>query len=103
MMLLIKSNFLTISVLLFLVGFIGIVVNRRNLIIMLMSIEIMLLGVNLSFITYSTYLDDLVGLVFVFFILTVAAAESAIGLAIIVVYFRVKSTITMESISLVKN
>ncbi len=102
-MLLIKSNFLTISIILFLVGFIGIVVNRRNLIIMLMSIEIMLLGVNLSFITYSTFLDDLVGLIFVFFILTVAAAESAIGLAIIVVYFRVKSTITVESISLIKN
>jgi NADH-quinone oxidoreductase subunit K len=102
-MLLIKSNFLTISIILFLVGFIGIVVNRKNLIIMLMSIEIMLLGVNLSFITYSTFLDDLVGLVFVFFILTVAAAESAIGLAIIVVYFRVKSTITVESISLIKN
>lgn len=102
-MLLFKSNFLIISFILFLIGLLGIVINRTNLIIMLMSIEIMLLGVNFSFIVYSTFMDDLVGLIFVFFILTVAAAESAIGLAIIVVYYRVKSTIVVESISLIKN
>ena len=84
-------------------GVLGIIINRTNLIIMLMSIEIMLLAVNISFITCSMFLDDIIGQIFSFFVLTVAAAESAIGLAIIVVYFRVKSTISVESISLMKN
>lgn len=102
-MILAKGNFLLISSVLFLIGVLGIIINRTNLIIMLMSIEIMLLAINISFITYSIFLDDLLGQIFAFFILTVAAAESAIGLAIIVVYFRVKSTISVESISLIKN
>jgi NADH-quinone oxidoreductase subunit K len=102
-MILLKVHYILISSILYLIGVVGIIINRTNLIVMLMSLEIMLLAINISFITYSIFLDDLVGQLFAFFILTVAAAESAIGLAIIVVYFRVKSSISVESISLIKN
>ena len=77
--------------------------NRKNIILMLMSIELMLLAVNLNFIIFSVFLDDIVGQVFALFILTVAAAESAIGLAILVVYYRIRGTVSIEYINLLKN
>ncbi|MCL4150532.1 UNVERIFIED_CONTAM: hypothetical protein GTU68_038558 [Idotea baltica] len=79
--------------LLFLVGVLGIFITRKNIIIILMCVELMLLGVNLEFIIFSLYFDDIIGQLFSLFVLTVAAAESAIGLAILVVYFRIKGTI----------
>jgi NADH-quinone oxidoreductase subunit K len=94
------TNFLTVSMMLFILGLSGIMLNRRNIIIVLMSIELMLLAVNMNFIIYSVYLDDLMGQVFALFVLTVAAAESAIGLAILVIYYRVRGTIAMKSINL---
>ena len=95
-------KYITFSFILFLLGFWGIFLNRKNIIIMLMSIELMLLAVNLNFLFFSVYLDDIVGQLFALFVLTVAAAESAIGLAILVVYYRVRGTIAVEFISLLK-
>ncbi len=95
-------KYLTFSFLLFLLGFWGIFLNRKNIIIMLMSIELMLLAVNLNFLFFSVYLDDIIGQLFALFVLTVAAAESAIGLALLVVYYRVRGTIAVEFISLLK-
>ena len=95
-------KYLTFSFLLFLLGIWGIFFNRKNIIIMLMSIELMLLAVNLNFLVFSVYLDDLIGQLFALFVLTVAAAESAIGLALLVVYYRVRGTIAVEFISLLK-
>jgi len=95
-------NFLTIAMILFLIGIIGIVLNRKNILIMLMSVELMLLAVNFNFILYSVYLDDAIGQLFAVLILTVAAAESAIGLAILVVYYRVRGTIAVENIHLLR-
>ena len=92
----------TLAILLFLIGILGIVVNRKNIIIMLMSIELMLLAVNLNFLLFSVYLDDLIGQLFALLILTVAAAESAIGLALLVVYYRIRGTIAVEFINLMK-
>ena len=90
-------NFLLIiSTLIFLLGVLGLVLNKRNLLIILMSIELMLLGVNLNFIFFSIYLDDLMGQVFALYILTVAAAESAIGLAIFTVYYKDKQTLLLD-------
>lgn len=90
-------NFLLIlSTLIFLFGVLGLVLNKRNLLIILMSIELMLLGINLNFIFFSIYLDDLMGQVFALYILTVAAAESAIGLAIFTVYYKDKQTILLD-------
>ena len=87
---------------LFLIGITGIVLNRKNIIIMLMSIELMLLAVNMNFIIFSVYLDDIMGQLFALLVLTVAAAESAIGLAILVVYYRVRGTISVENIHLLR-
>ena len=95
-------NFLTIAMILFLIGITGIVLNRKNILIMLMSVELMLLAVNFNFILYSVYLDDEIGQLFAVLILTVAAAESAIGLAILVVYYRVRGTIAVENIHLLR-
>lgn len=95
-------NYLAVSMILFLLGIWGIFLNRKNIIVMLMSIELMLLAVNLNFLLFSVYLDDVVGQVFALFILTVAAAESAIGLALLVVYYRVRGTIAVEFINLLK-
>ena len=78
-------------------GILGIVVNRKNIIVLLMSIELMLLAVNLNFLTFSVYLDDLVGQVFVLFVLTIAATESAVGLAILAVYSDTKNAITFDN------
>jgi NADH:ubiquinone oxidoreductase subunit K len=91
-------KYLTVAMILFLIGITGIVLNRKNIIIMLMSIELMLLAVNLNFIIFSVYLDDIMGQLFALLVLTVAAAESAIGLAILVVYYRVRGTISVENI-----
>ena len=95
-------KYLTISIILFLMGIWGIFLNRKNIIIMLMSIELMLLAVNLNFLLFSVYLDDLVGQLFALLLLTVAAAESAIGLALLVIYYRVRGTIAVEFINLIK-
>ena len=95
-------QFLAVSMILFLLGIWGIFLNRKNIIIMLMSIELMLLAVNLNFLLFSVYLDDLIGQMFALLVLTVAAAESAIGLALLVVYYRVRGTIAVEFINLIK-
>jgi NADH-quinone oxidoreductase subunit K len=87
---------------LFLVGVWGIFFNRKNILIMLMSIELMLLAVNLNFLIFSTYLDDLSGQLFSLLILTVAAAESSIGLALLVIYYRTRGTIAIEYMNLLK-
>ena len=92
------SDYLILGGLLFALSVLGIFLNRRNVIILLMAIELMLLAVNLNFLAFAHYLGDLAGQVFVFFILTVAAAESAIGLAILVVLFRNKRTVDVEEL-----
>ena len=97
-----QVTYLSVSLLLFLLGVWGIFLNRKNIIVMLMSIELMLLAVNMNFVLFSVYLDDLVGQLFALFVLTVAAAESAIGLALLVVYYRVRGTIAVEFINLLK-
>ncbi len=96
------GHFLTLAGLLFTIGVFGIFLNRKNVIVILMSIELMLLAVNINFVTFSAYLGDLTGQVFTMFILTVAAAEAAIGLAILVVFFRNKGSIAVEDISSMK-
>jgi NADH-quinone oxidoreductase subunit K len=96
------GHYLSLGGMLFALSVIGIYLNRRNLIVLLMAIELMLLAVNLNFVAFSHYLGDLGGQVFVFFILTVAAAESAIGLAILVVLFRNRSTINVEELDTLK-
>ena len=95
-------KYLTVAMGLFILGVWGIFLNRKNIIIMLMSIELMLLAVNLNFIIFSVYLDDLLGQIFAIFILTVAAAESAIGLSILVIYSRIKGTLAIDFINLMK-
>ena len=95
-------QYLTVSMTIFLLGICGIFLNRKNLIIMLMSVELMLLAVNLILLVFSVYLDDIVGQIFALLVLTVAAAESAIGLALLVVYYRVRGTISVEMINLIK-
>ena len=92
------GHFLALGAILFALSVIGIFLNRRNLIVLLMCIELMLLAVNLNFVAFSHYLGDMAGQVFVFFILTVAAAESAIGLAILVVLFRERRSINVEDL-----
>jgi NADH-quinone oxidoreductase subunit K len=96
------SHYLILGAILFAISVIGIFLNRKNIIVLLMAIELMLLAVNLNFVAFSRFLDDAAGQVFVFFILTVAAAESAIGLAILVVLFRNLSTINVEDLDRLK-
>ena len=96
------SNFLLLGAILFAIAVAGIFLNRKNVIILLMSIELMLLAVNMNFIAFSYFHNDIAGQVFVFFILTVAAAEAAIGLAILVVLFRSRSTINVQDLDLMK-
>jgi NADH-quinone oxidoreductase subunit K len=96
------GHYLSLGAILFALSVIGIFLNRRNLIVLLMAIELMLLAVNLNFVAFSHYLGDMAGQVFVFFILTVAAAESAIGLAILVVLFRNRSSIAVEELDTLK-
>lgn len=96
------SHYLVLAAILFAVAVVGIFLNRKNVIVLLMAIELMLLAVNMNFIAFSHYLNDAAGQVFVFFILTVAAAESAIGLAILVVLFRNLQTINVEDLDHLK-
>jgi NADH-quinone oxidoreductase subunit K len=96
------AHFLTLGAILFAISVIGIFMNRKNLIVLLMAIELMLLAVNMNFIAFSHYLGDAAGQIFVFFILTVAAAESAIGLAILVVLFRNLNTVEVEELDELK-
>jgi NADH-quinone oxidoreductase subunit K len=95
-------HYLIVAALLFTIGVFGIFINRKNVIIILMSIELILLAVNINLVAFSAFLGDLVGQVFALFVLTVAAAEAAIGLAILVVYFRNRGTIAVEEINLMK-
>ncbi|MDH3703694.1 MAG: NADH-quinone oxidoreductase subunit NuoK [Alphaproteobacteria bacterium] len=96
------AHYLTVSAILFVLGLFGIFLNRKNVIIILMSIELMLLAVNINFVAFSTHLQDLVGQIFAMFVLTVAAAEAAIGLAILVVYYRNRGSIAVEDINMMK-
>ncbi len=96
------SHFLVLGALLFAIGVVGVFLNRKNLIVLLMAIELMLLAVNMNFVAFSHFLNDLSGQVFVFFILTVAAAESAIGLAILVVLFRNLRSINVDDLGNLK-
>jgi len=96
------SHYLILAAILFTIGVVGIFLNRKNLIVLLMSIELMLLAVNINFVAFSHYLNDLHGQLFVFFVLTVAAAEAAIGLAILVVLFRNLSTIHVDDLDSLK-
>jgi len=96
------SHYLSLGALLFAMSIVGIFLNRRNLIVLLMAIELMLLAVNMNFVAFSHYLGDMHGQIFVFFILTVAAAESAIGLAILVLLFRNKNSISVEELNELK-
>jgi len=102
-MIILNINYiLNIILILFLIGVLGLVLNRKNILITLMSIELMLLAINLNFIIFSIYLDNVTGYIFVLFILTIAATESAIGLAILTVYYRLKNTIKLDKIKNIK-
>ena len=96
------GHYLTLGAIIFTIGVVGIFLNRKNVIIILMSIELMLLAVNINLVSFSIYLQDLVGQVFTMFILTVSAAEAAVGLAIIVIYYKNKGSINVEQISSLK-
>ena len=96
------EHYLTVASVLFVIGIFGIFLNRKNVIVYLMSIELMFLAVNINLVAFSSFLNDLVGQVFSLFILTVAAAEAAIGLAILVCFFRVRGTIAVEEINSMK-
>jgi NADH-quinone oxidoreductase subunit K len=91
------QHFLTVSAILFVIGVLGIFLNRRNVILMLMAIELLLLSVNINLVAFSAYLGDLTGQVFAMFVLTVAAAEAAIGLAIMVIFFRRRGSIAIDA------
>ncbi|MEL7489700.1 MAG: NADH-quinone oxidoreductase subunit NuoK [Pseudomonadota bacterium] len=97
------GNYLTVAAILFSIGMAGIFLNRKNVIIILMSIELMLLAVNINLVAFAQFLNDLVGQVFAFMVLTVAAAEAAVGLAILVAYFRNRGDIAVEDANLMKN
>jgi NADH-quinone oxidoreductase subunit K len=96
------QHYLVVSAILFVMGVLGIFINRKNVIIILMAIELILLSVNINFVAFSAYLGDLVGQVFAMFVLTVAAAEAAIGLAILVIYFRGRGTIAVDDVNRMK-
>ncbi|MCM2343713.1 MAG: NADH-quinone oxidoreductase subunit NuoK [Alphaproteobacteria bacterium] len=96
------SHYLSLAAILFTLGVFGIFLNRKNVIIILMSIELMLLAVNINLVSFSSFLNDLAGQVFAMFVLTVAAAEAAIGLAILVIFFRNRGSIAVEDISTLK-
>jgi NADH-quinone oxidoreductase subunit K len=96
------GHYLTVAAILFTLGVLGIFLNRKNVIVILMSIELILLAVNINLVAFSTHLNDIVGQVFALFVLTVAAAEAAIGLAILVVYYRNRGSIAVEDINMMK-
>ncbi|MGJ3648837.1 NADH-quinone oxidoreductase subunit NuoK [Sphingomonas sp. GlSt437] len=96
------THYLVVAAILFGMGVLGLIANRKNLIVMLMAIELILLAVNLNLVAFSAYLGDLVGQVFAMFVLTVAAGEAAIGLAILVIYFRGRGTISVDDVNRMK-
>ena len=96
------GHYLTLAAVIFAIGIIGIFLNRKNVIIILMSIELILLAVNINLVSFSVYLQDLVGQIFTMFILTVAAAEAAVGLAIIVIYYKNKGSIHVDQVNSLK-
>ena len=96
------EHYLTVAAILFVIGIFGIFLNRKNVIVILMSIELMLLAVNINLVAFSTHLGDMVGQVFTLFVLTVAAAEASIGLAILVCFFRNRGTIAVEDVNVMK-
>lgn len=96
------NHYLTVAAIVFAIGVLGIFINRKNIIVILMSVELILLSVNINLVAFSAFLHDLTGQVFTLFVLTVAAAEAAIGLAILVVYYRNSGTIAVEDINLMK-
>jgi NADH-quinone oxidoreductase subunit K len=96
------NHYLVLAAILFVIGIFGVFLNKRNIIIILMSIELMLLAVNINFVAFSSYLNDIMGQIFSLLILTVAAAEAAIGLAILVIYFRNKGSISVDDINEMK-
>ncbi|MEN2785335.1 NADH-quinone oxidoreductase subunit NuoK [Sphingomonas qilianensis] len=96
------THYLVVAAILFALGVVGIIANRKNLIVMLMAVELILLSVNINFVAFSSYLQDLVGQVFAMFVLTVAAGEAAIGLAILVIYFRGRGTISVDDVNRMK-
>ena len=96
------AHFLVLGAILFAISVVGIFMNRKNIIVLLMAIELMLLAVNINFVAFSSYLGDMVGQVFTLFVLTVAAAEAAIGLAILVCFFRNRGTIDVEDVNVMK-
>jgi NADH-quinone oxidoreductase subunit K len=96
------SHYLTVAAILFTLGVLGIFINRKNVIVILMSVELILLAVNINLVAFSTNLNDITGQVFALFVLTVAAAEAAIGLAILVVFFRNRGSIAVEDVSMMK-
>ena len=96
------GHYLALAAILFTIGVFGIFLNRKNVIIILMSVELMLLAVNINLVAFSSFQDDLIGQIFALFVLTVAAAEAAIGLAILVIFFRVRGSIAVEDINMMK-
>ncbi len=96
------EHYIVVSAILFVLGVLGIFINRKNIIVILMSVELMLLAVNIQLVAFSAFLNDMVGQVFAMFVLTVAAAEAAIGLAILVIYFRGRGTIAVDDVNRMK-
>ena len=96
------EHYLTVAAVLFVIGIFGLFLNRKNIIILLMSIELMLLSVNINLVAFSSFMNDLVGQIFTLFVLTVAAAEAAVGLAILVSFFRNRGTIAVEDVNVMK-
>ena len=96
------GHFLTVAAILFTIGVLGIFLNRKNVIVILMSVELILLAVNINFVAFSSHLNDIVGQVFALFVLTVAAAEAAIGLAILVTFFRNRGSIAVEDVNMMR-
>jgi NADH-quinone oxidoreductase subunit K len=96
-------NFIIVSVTLFIIGLVGFLANRKNILLLLLALEIMLLAVNLNFVVFSVFLDDLLGQLFTLIVLTVAAAESALGLAILIVYYRVRGGIALDTVQTLRS
>jgi NADH-quinone oxidoreductase subunit K len=97
------GNFIIVSVTLFIIGLVGFLVNRKNILLLLLALEIMLLSVNINFVVFSVFLDDLLGQIFTLIVLTVAAAESALGLAILIVYYRVRGGIALDTVQTLRS
>jgi NADH-quinone oxidoreductase subunit K len=97
------GNFIIVSVTLFTIGLVGFLVNRKNILLLLLALEIMLLAVNINFVVFSVFLDDLLGQLFTLIVLTVAAAESALGLAILIVYYRVRGGIALDTVQTLRS